>query len=165
MCSTPVATPSTEAWMRLGTMHSGDFDRSGISRSRTVLGLSLYGERNWPEWITFRPLCEKVHPSHWMTHLGPPMMTRGVVESEGNALPRRLATFCALFSTIMHGARLCLVAENGLDQERSTEPPLPGIFLPRHILTMEKISASPMWRRRNALAGHDLCPPVVEEIF
>lgn len=36
-------------------MHSSTFDRSGISRSRTVLGLSLYGERNWPEWITFRP--------------------------------------------------------------------------------------------------------------
>lgn len=100
-----------------------------------------------------------------MTHLGPPMMTRGVVEREGNALPTHSGHICALFSIIMHGARLCLVAENGLDQERSKEPPLPGIFLPRHILTMEKISASPIWRRRNALAGHDLCPPVVEEIF
>lgn len=128
-------------------MHSSTFDRSGISRSRTVLGLSLYGEKNWPEWITFRPLCEKVHPSHWMTSLDHPIMLRGEEDEEGNALPRRLATFCALFSTIMHGARLCLVAENGLDQERSTEPPLPGIFLPRHILTMEKISASPMWSR------------------
>lgn len=114
-------------------MHSGDFDRSGISRSRAVLGLSLNGVRLRPEWIIFRPLCEKVHPSHWMTHLGPPIMTRGVVESEGNALPRRLATFCATLSIIMHGARLCLVAENGLDQERSMEPPLPGIFLPPHV--------------------------------
>lgn len=114
-------------------MHSGDFDRSGISRSRTVLAKPVNGVRLQPEWIIFRPLCEKVHPSHWMTHLGPPMMTRGVVESEGNALPRRLATFCALFSTIMHGARLCLVAENGLDQEHSMEPPMSGIFLPPHL--------------------------------
>ena len=114
-------------------MHSSDSALSGISVTRAVLGLSLYGERNWPEWITFRPLCQKVHPSHWMTHLGPPMMTRGVVEREGNALPRRLATFCALFSTIMHEVPSCLVAENGLDQERSMEPLSPGIFLPPHL--------------------------------
>ena len=114
-------------------MHSGDFDRSGISRSRTVLGLSLYGERNWPEWITFRPLCQKVHPSHWMTHLGPPMMTRGVVEREGNALPRHLATFCAPFSILLHSVGLRRPTQNGLDQERSMEPLSPGIFLPPHL--------------------------------
>lgn len=114
-------------------MHSSDSALSGISVTRAVLGLSLYGERNWPEWITFRPLCEKVHPSHWMTHLGPPMMTRGVVESEGNALPRRLATFCATLSILLHLVTLRLVMENGLDQERSMEPPLPGIFLPPHL--------------------------------
>lgn len=114
-------------------MHSGDSALSGISVTRAVLGLSLYGERNWPERITFRPLCEKVHPSHWMTHLGPPMMTRGVVESEGNALPTHSGHICALFSIIVHGARLCLVAENGLDGELTLEVMSPGIFLPPHL--------------------------------
>lgn len=146
-------------------MHSGDFDRSGISRSRTVLGLSLYSWRIWPERIIFRRHCQKVHPSHWMTSLDHLANLRGEEDEEGNALPRRLATFCAPFSIIMHEVPSCRPTQNGLDEERSMEPPLPGIFLPRHILTMEKISASPMWRRRNALAGHDLCPPVVEEIF
>ena len=114
-------------------MHSSDSALSGISVTRAVLGLSLYGERNWPEWITFRPLCEKVHPSHWMTHLGPPMMTRGVVESEGNALPRQFETFCATLSIIMHEVPSCRPTQNGLDQERSMESPLPGIFLPPHL--------------------------------
>ena len=36
-------------------MHSSTFDRSGISRSRTVLAKPVKGVRNWPEWITFRP--------------------------------------------------------------------------------------------------------------
>lgn len=114
-------------------MHSGDFDRSGISRSRTVLAKPVNGVRLQPEWITFRPLCEKVHPSHWMTSLDHLANLRGEEDEEGNALPRRLATFCAPFSIIMHGARLCLVAENGLDQERSMEPLSPGIFLPPHV--------------------------------
>lgn len=68
-------------------MHSSTFDRSGISRSRTVLGLSLYGERNWPEWITFRRHCQKVHPSHWMTSLDHLANLRGEEDEEGNALP------------------------------------------------------------------------------
>lgn len=114
-------------------MHSSTFDRCWISRSRTVLAKPVNGVRLQPEWIIFRPLCEKVHPSHWMTHLGPPMMTRGVVESEGNALPRRLATFCATLSIIMHGARLCLVAENGLDGELTPELTRPGVIFPPHL--------------------------------
>lgn len=128
-------------------MHSGDFDRSGISRSRTVPSLSLYSWKIWPEWITFRPLCEKVHPSHWMTSLDHPIMLRGEEDEEGNALPRRSGHFYAILSNLLHEVPSCLVAENGLDQERSMEPLSPGIFLPRHILTMEKISASPMWSR------------------
>ena len=114
-------------------MHSGDFDRSGISRSRTVLAKPVNGVRLQPEWITFRRHCQKVHPSPTLTSLDHPMMTRGVVESEGNALPRRLATFCALFSTIMHGARLCLVAENGLDGELTPELTRPGVIFPPHL--------------------------------
>lgn len=114
-------------------MHSGDFDRCWISRSRTVPSLSLYSWRIWPEWITFRPLCEKVHPSHWMTSLDHPIMLRGEEDEEGNALPRRLATFCAPFSIIMHEVPSCRVVKNGLDQERSMEPLSPGIFLPPHL--------------------------------
>ena len=114
-------------------MHSSTFDRCWISRSRTVLAKPVNGVRLRPEWIIFRPHSSETQVSPTLTSLDHPMMTRGVVESEGNALPRRLATFCALFSIIMHGARLCLVAENGLDQERSMEPPLPGIFLPPHL--------------------------------
>lgn len=123
-------------------MHSSTFDRSGISRSRAVLGLSLYGERNWPEWITFRRHCQKVHPSHWMTSLDHHVMLRGEEDEEGNALPRRLATFCALFSIIMHGARLCLVAENGLDGELTLEVMSPGMIVPSHLGTILMISAS-----------------------
>ena len=114
-------------------MHSGDFDRSGISVTRAVLGLSLYGERNWPEWITFRRHCQKVHPSHWMTHLGPPIMTRGVVEREGNALPRRLATFCATLSIIMHEVPSCRPTQNGLDGELTPELTRPGVIFPPHL--------------------------------
>ena len=114
-------------------MHSGDFDRCWISRSRTVLGLSLYSWRIWPEWITFRPHSSETQVSPTLTSLDHLANLRGEEDEEGNALPRRLATFCAPFSIIMHGARLCLVAENGLDQERSMEPPLPGIFLPPHL--------------------------------
>ena len=147
MCSTPVATPSTEAWMRLGTMHSSTFDRCWISRSRTVLGLSLYGERNWPEWITFRRHCQKVHPSHWMTHLGPPMMTRGVVEREGNALPRQFETFCALLSNLLHEVPSCRPTQNGLDGELTPELTRPGTIVPSHLGTILMISASSIWRR------------------
>ena len=114
-------------------MHSGDFDRSGISVTRAVLGLSLYGERNWPEWITFRRHCQKVHPSHWMTHLGPPIMTRGVVEREGNALPRRSATFCATLSIIMHEVPSCRPTQNGLDGELTPELTRPGVIFPPHL--------------------------------
>ena len=114
-------------------MHSSDSALSGISVTRAVLGLSLYGERNWPEWITFRRHCQKVHPSHWMTSLDHPMMTRGVVESEGNALPRRLATFCALFSIIMHEVPSGRPTQNGLDRELTPELTRPGVIFPPHV--------------------------------
>ena len=114
-------------------MHSSTFDRCWISRSRTVLGLSLYGERNWPEWITFRPHSSETQVSPTLTSLDHPIMMRGVTEREGNALPRRLATFCAILSILLHLVTLRLVMENGLDEERSTEPLSPGIFLPPHL--------------------------------
>lgn len=114
-------------------MHSSTFDRCWISRSRTVLAKPVNGVRLQPEWITFRRHCQKVHPSHWMTSLDHPIMLRGEEDEEGNALPRRLATFCAPFSIIMHEVPSCRVVKNGLDQERSMEPLSPGIFLPPHL--------------------------------
>lgn len=114
-------------------MHSGDFDRSGISRSRTVPSLSLYSWRIWPEWITFRPLCEKVHPSHWMTSLDHLANLRGEEDEEGNALPRRLATFCATLSILLHWIGLRRPTQNGLDGERSMEPPMSGMIFPPHV--------------------------------
>ena len=114
-------------------MHSGTFARCWISRSSEAPGSPVNGVRLRPEWIAFRRHCQKVHPSHWMTHLGPPVMTRGVVEREGNALPRCLATFCALFSTIMHEAPSCLVVENGPDGELTPELTRPGVIFPPHL--------------------------------
>lgn len=68
-----------------------------------------------------------------MTSLDHLANLRGEEDEEGNALPRRLATFCALFSIIMHGARLCLVAENGLDGELTPELTRPGVIFPPHV--------------------------------
>ena len=68
-----------------------------------------------------------------MTHLGPPVMTRGVVEREGNALPRRLATFCATLSILLHSVTLRLVMENGPDGELTPELTRPGVIFPPHL--------------------------------
>ena len=114
-------------------MHSSTFDRSGISRSRTVLGLSLYGERNWPEWITFRRHCQKVHPSHWMTSLDHLANLRGEEDEEGNALPRRSGHFYAILSNLLHEVPSCLVAENGPDEELTPELTRPGVIFPPHL--------------------------------
>ena len=114
-------------------MHSGDSALSGISVTRAVLGLSLYGERNWPEWITFRPLCEKVHPSHWMTSLDHPIMLRGEEDEEGNALPRRSGHFYAILSNLLHEVPSCRPTQNGLDRELTPELTRPGVFLPPHL--------------------------------
>ena len=114
-------------------MHSSTFARCWISRSSEAPGSPVNGVRLRPEWIAFRRHCQKVHPSHWMTHLGPPVMTRGVVEREGNALPRCLATFCATLSILLHSVGLRRVVKNGLDGERSTEPPMSGVIFPPHL--------------------------------
>lgn len=82
-----------------------------------------------------------------MCSLDPLANLRGEEDEEGNALPRQFETFCALFSIIMHGARICWVMENGLDGELTPELVRPGMLLPRHTLTMEKISASAIWSR------------------
>ena len=100
-----------------------------------------------------------------MTSLDHLANLRGEEDEEGNALPRQFETFCAILSILLHLVTLRLVMENGLDGELTLEVMSPGMIVPRHILTMEKISASRIWSRRNALAGHDLCPPVVEGIF
>ena len=79
-----------------------------------------------------------------MSLLDPPEKVKGKEDEEGNALPRRSEHSCALFLIIMHEVPSCRPTQNGLDGERSKEAVRPGIFLPRHILTMEKISASPI---------------------
>ena len=132
-------------------MHSSTFARCWISRSSEAPGSPVNGVRLRPEWIAFRRHCQKVHPSHWMTSLDHLANLRGEEDEEGNALPRRLATFCATLSILLHSVGLRRVMENGLDGERSTEPPMSGMIFPRHVLAMEKISASSMWRRSRAL--------------
>lgn len=114
-------------------MHSSDSALSGISVTRAVLGLSLYGERNWPEWITFRRHCQKVHPSHWMTSLDHLANLRGEEDEEGNALPRQFETFCAILSNLLHLVTLRLVMENGLDEELTPELTRPGVIFPPHL--------------------------------
>lgn len=68
-------------------MHSSDSALSGISVTRAVLGLSLYGERNWPEWITFRPHSSETQVSPTLASLDHHVMLRGEEDEEGNALP------------------------------------------------------------------------------
>ena len=114
-------------------MHSGDFARCWISRSSEAPGSPVNGVRLRPEWIAFRRHCQKVHPSHWMTSLDHLANLRGEEDEEGNALPRRLATFCALFSTIMHEAPSCRPTQNGLDGELTPELTRPGVIFPPHL--------------------------------
>ena len=61
------------------------------------------------------------------------MMTRGVVEREGNALPTHSGHICAILSNLLHEVPSCRVAENGLDGELTLEVMSPGIFLPPHL--------------------------------
>ena len=123
-------------------MHSSDSTLSGISVTRAVLGLSLNGRRLQPEWIIFRRHCQKVHPSHWMTSLDHLANLRGEEDEEGNALPRRLATFCATLSIIMHEVPSCRPTQNGLDRELTLEVMSPGMIVPSHLGTILMISAS-----------------------
>ena len=74
-------------------------------------------------------------------------MLRGEEDEEGNALPRQFETFCAILSNLLHLVTLRLVMENGLDGELTLEVMSPGMIFPRHILTVEKISASRIWSR------------------
>ena len=68
-----------------------------------------------------------------MTSLDHLANLRGEEDEEGNALPRRLATFCALFSTIMHEAPSCRPTQNGLDGELTPELTRPGVIFPPHL--------------------------------
>ena len=92
-------------------------------------------------------------------------MLRGEEDEEGNALPRQFETFCAILSNLLHEVPSCRLTQNGLDEELTPELTKPGMIVPSHLGTILMISASRIWSRRNALAGHDLCPPVVEGIF
>lgn len=73
-------------------------------------------------------------------------MLRGEEDEEGNALPRRLATFCAILSILLHLVTLRLVMENGLDGELTLEVMSPGMIVPSHLGTILMISASRIWR-------------------
>ena len=157
-------------------MHSSTFARCCISRPSQAPRSPVTGVRLRPERIAFRRHCQKVHPSHWMTSLDHLANLRGEEDEEGNALPTHSGHIRALFSIIMHEVPSCRVVKNGLDGERSTEPPMSGVIFPRHILAMEKISASSMrrrsralhrivlWLRRNFL-GHGSASPAPPRIF
>ena len=69
-------------------------------------------------------------------------MLRGEEDEEGNALPRQFETFCAILSNLLHEVPSCRPTQNGLDGELTLEVMSPGMIVPRHTLTMEKISAS-----------------------
>ena len=114
-------------------MHSSTFAPSGISRSRTVLAKPVNGERNWPEWITFRPHSSETQVSPTLTSLDHHVMLRGEEDEEGNALPRRLATFCAILSNLLHEVPSCRPTQNGLDGELTPELTRPGVIFPPHI--------------------------------
>ena len=68
-----------------------------------------------------------------MTSLDHLANLRGEEDEEGNALPRRLATFCALFSIVVHEVPSCRVVENGLDGELTPELTRPGVIFPPHL--------------------------------
>ena len=68
-----------------------------------------------------------------MTSLDHLANLRGEEDEEGNALPRRLATFCAILSNLLHLVTLRLVMENGLDGELTLEVMSPGMIFPPHL--------------------------------
>ena len=68
-----------------------------------------------------------------MTFLDHHDHVKGRDESEGNALPRRLATFCATYSNLLHLVTLRWVAQNGLGGELTPEPTSPGMIFPLHL--------------------------------
>lgn len=114
-------------------MHSSTFYRCWISRSSEVSGSPVNDRRLRPEWITFRPHSSETQVSPTLTSLDRHVMLRGEEDEEGSALPRRSATFCALFSIIMHEVPSCRPTQNGLDGELTPELTRPGVIFPPHL--------------------------------